>query len=76
MNKTPLEMSVEEIEAAYGKAAEPIANIAYVLSVESNTNRSDLYTIEVITDDFRHLRLRFTYSALQCLVIRAEGLAT
>ena len=65
MNKDLSEMLPDELDALYGKPT-PLATITHVLGNSGNINR-DLFTIEVLTEDFKRLNVRFTQAALRNL---------
>ena len=51
----------EELDALYGKPA-ALTTITHVLGKSGNINH-DLFTIEVLTEDFKRLNVRFTQAA-------------
>jgi len=59
-------MSIEELEAAYGKP-ELLSTITHVLAYSENVNH-DRITVEVLTEDAKRLKIRFTQEALRSLI--------
>ena len=66
MDKNPMEMAAEELDALYGKP-QMLTTITHVLGVQANINH-DLFTVEILTEDSKRLNVRFTQAALLNLV--------
>ena len=66
MHKDPMEMAIEELDVVYGKPKRSVSVITHVLEC-IQSNNTDRFTFEVITEDLKRLELQFTQSALQTL---------
>ncbi len=71
MNKEPMEMAIEELDAAYGKP-QFLTTITHVLSCGENVHH-DRFTMEAVTEDARRVNIQFTHCALRTLVQMIES---
>jgi len=71
MDKQPMEMSIEELDALYGKP-QLLSTITHVLGLHDNIHH-DRFTAEFITEDSKRANIPFTQSALRDLLRLLEG---
>jgi hypothetical protein len=66
MNKDSIEMAIEGLDLLYGKP-ELVATITHVLGLSESLNH-DLFTVEVITEGSKRLKIRLTEATLRNFV--------
>jgi hypothetical protein len=71
MDKDPMEMTVEELDALYGKP-HLLSKITHVLGCIGNIHH-DRFTVEVITEDSKRAHVQFTQTALRNLMRLVES---
>lgn len=71
MRKDPMEMAIEELDAAFGRP-QFLATITHILSCGENVHH-DRFTVEAVTEDTRHISIQFSQSALRTLVQMVEA---